>query len=214
MYNKLKQFFSMLILLKRIIRCPSKIKSAPYLIENDRNITVGKMSYHNGDFIIQGSQNIKIGSYCAFGENIRIITENHDYNYPVMQYTFYRYYFEKELTGALYLNPNKERTKGGVEIGNDVWIGHNVTILSGVKIGNGAILGNGCIVTKDVEPYSIVSGIPAKKIKMRFNEEVIKHLEQIKWWDWSESKIKKNKKFFHKNQNASTLEELQSIVMQ
>jgi virginiamycin A acetyltransferase len=95
-----------------------------------------------------------------------------------------------------------------------VWIGHNTTILSGVKIGNGAILGNGCIVTKDVEPYSIVTGIPARKIKKRFDDEIIQYLLEIKWWNWSESKIKKNKNFFYQNQNASTLKEIESMIMQ
>lgn len=204
----------MLKTLKEIIKRTSKIKTAPYLIESAKHITVGRMSYHNGNFIVQGSQDVKIGSYCAFGENVRIITENHDYNYPVMQYTFYRHYFGKEHPGVSKYPPNKERTKGGVEIGNDVWIGHNTTILSGVKIGNGAILGNGCIVTKDVEPYSIVSGIPARKIKMRFNEEIIKYLQEIKWWNWSENKIKQNEKFFYKNQNLLTMEEIESIIIQ
>lgn len=204
----------MLKILNKIIKRFLMIKTAPYLIESTNHITVGKMSYHNGGFIIQGSQDVKIGSYCAFGENIRIITDNHDYNYPVMQYTFYRHYFGKEHPGVIKYPPNKERTKGGVEIGNDVWIGHNATILSGVKIGNGAILGNGCIVTKDVEPYSIVSGIPARKIKMRFNEEIVKYFQEIKWWNWSENKIKMNEKFFHQNQNLSTLEEIESIIIQ
>jgi virginiamycin A acetyltransferase len=95
-----------------------------------------------------------------------------------------------------------------------VWIGHNTTILSGDKIGNGAILGTGSIVTKDVEPYSIVSGIPARKIKMRFNEEMVKYFQEIKWWNWSENKIKRNEKFFHQNQNLSTVEEMESIIIQ
>jgi acetyltransferase-like isoleucine patch superfamily enzyme len=204
----------MLKTLKKIIKRLSNIKTAPFLIESTRNITVGKMSYHNGNFILQGSQIVKIGSYCAFGENVSIITENHDYNYPVMQYTFYRHYFGKEHPGVLHFPPNKERTKGGVEIGNDVWIGHNTTILSGVKIGNGAILGNGCIVTKDVEPYSIVSGIPARKIKMRFKEEIVKYLQEIKWWNWSEDKIKMNAKFFYQNQNISSLEEIKILIIE
>lgn len=199
--------------LKRFIKPSSKINTGPYLIESAKRISAGKMSYHNGDFIIQGSQEVKIGSYCAFGKNIHIITENHDYNYPVMQYTFYRHFFGKEHPGVIKDPPNKERTKGGIEIGNDVWIGHNTTILSGVKIGNGAILGNGCIVSKDVEPYSIVGGIPARKIKMRFDDEIIQYLLEIKWWNWSEDKIKRNWEFFELNQNLLKVEEIKSIVI-
>lgn len=200
--------------LKKTIKQLLKIKPAsPYLIETKKYVKVGKMSYHNGNFIIQGTQDVKIGSYCAFGEGIRIITENHDYNYPVLQYTFYKYYFGKDHPGSNKFPPNKERTKGGVEIGNDVWIGHNTTILSGVKIGDGAIVGVGSIVTKDVEPYSIVGGIPAQKIKMRYNKDVVKFLQKIQWWNWSDSRIKENKNFFHLNHNQSTLEELESTIL-
>lgn len=86
--------------------------------------------------------------------------------------------------------------------------------MSGVKIGNGAILGNGCIVTKDVEPFSIVSGIPTRKIKMRFDDEIIQYLLEIKWWNWSEDKIKRNWEFFELNQNLLKVEEIESIVIQ
>lgn len=94
-----------------------------------------------------------------------------------------------------------------------MWIGHNTTILSGVKIGDGAIVGVGSIVTKDVEPYSIVGGIPAQKIKMRYNKDVVKFLQKIQWWNWSDSRIKENKNFFHLNHNQSTLEELESTIL-
>nr|WP_246566018.1 CatB-related O-acetyltransferase [Tissierella simiarum] len=77
-------------------------------------------------------------------------------------------------------------------IGNDVWIGSNAVILRGVKVGNGAVIGAGAIVTKDVEPYSIVVGNPARVIKKRFSEQIIESLEKIQWWNWSKEIIRKN----------------------
>jgi len=80
-------------------------------------------------------------------------------------------------------------TKGDVVIGNDVWIGQNVTIMSGVTIGDGAIIANNSHVVRNVEPYSIVGGNPAKLIKYRFTKEQIEKLLEIKWWDWDDDKI-------------------------
>lgn len=84
--------------------------------------------------------------------------------------------------------------KGDTVIGNDVWIGTEAIILSGIKIGNGAVIGARSLVTKDIAPYSIVGGNPAKFIKKRFKDEEIKILEDIKWWDWDIKKIKENLK--------------------
>jgi virginiamycin A acetyltransferase len=82
--------------------------------------------------------------------------------------------------------------KGDIVIGNDVWIGFEAVIMAGVTIGDGAIIGSRAVVTKDVEPYSIVGGMPAKLIRKRFPEEQIAKLLQVKWWNWSEEKIKQN----------------------
>jgi acetyltransferase-like isoleucine patch superfamily enzyme len=86
-----------------------------------------------------------------------------------------------------------------VSIGNDVWIGHNVIIVGNVTIGNGAILAAGSVVTKDVTPYSIVAGVPAKQIKMRFSKNVIEEIEELKWWNLSEEKLEEIKPLFMKN---------------
>jgi len=80
--------------------------------------------------------------------------------------------------------------KGNINVENDVWIGAKSTIMSGVKIGNGAIVGSSSVVTKDVPPYAIVVGNPAKIVKYRFTEDQIGSLLKISWWDWSEDKIK------------------------
>jgi acetyltransferase-like isoleucine patch superfamily enzyme len=85
-------------------------------------------------------------------------------------------------------------TKGDVNIGHDTWICDDVTILSGVTIGNGAIIAAGSVVTKDVPPYCIVAGNPARLVKKRFTDEQIEKLQNLKWWDWPLSKFPKNMK--------------------
>ena len=80
--------------------------------------------------------------------------------------------------------------KGDIVIGNDVWIGYEALIMAGVHIGNGAIIGSRAVVTKDVPPYTIVGGVPAKPIRKRFTDDTIQKMEALKWWDWSYEKIK------------------------
>lgn len=90
-----------------------------------------------------------------------------------------------EITGAW-------DNKGDIVIGNDVWIGYEAVIFSGVTIGDGAIIGTRALVTKDVPPYTVVGGVPAKPIKRRFDEETTEKLLNLKWWDFDEEKIKRN----------------------
>ena len=80
--------------------------------------------------------------------------------------------------------------KGDIVIGNDVWIGYEALIMAGVHIGNGAIIAARAVVTKDVPPYTIVGGVPAKPIRKRFTDDTIQKMEALKWWDWSYEKIK------------------------
>ena len=89
--------------------------------------------------------------------------------------------------------------KGETNIGNNVWVGDSVIILPGVTIGDGAVIGAGSIVTKNISPFAIAVGNPAKVIKFRFDQKIIKQLLQIKWWSWSKKKILKNRDFFHTN---------------
>ena len=91
---------------------------------------------------------------------------------------------------SLHMEMGHPSCKGDIIVGSDVWIGAKSTIMSGIKIGHGAIVAAGALVTKDVEPFSVVGGNPAKHLKYRFEEQQIKDLLDIAWWDWEESKIK------------------------
>lgn len=131
---------------------------------------------------------IKIGSFSSIAQNVSIQEFNHNTKLPstyAMQYHFFSHRFEDDVV-----------TKGDIEIGEDVWIGSNVTILSGVKIGRGSVIAAGAVVTKSMPPYSVVGGVPAKVIKMRFSEHGIKKLEESLWWTWDSDMIVNNKSFF------------------
>ena len=133
--------------------------------------------------------NVSIGKYCQIGADVAIHTTNHPMN-------FMSTYINKNLfNGEL---KTLKQTKN-VTIGNDVWIGHNVIIVGEVNIGNGAILAAGSVITKDVAPYSIVAGVPAKPIKKRFSENIIQEIEALKWWNLSESELEKIKPIFFKD---------------
>lgn len=82
--------------------------------------------------------------------------------------------------------------KGDIVIGNDVWIGYQAIVMQGVTIGDGAIIGARAVVTKDIPPYTIVGGVPAKPIRKRFSDEVLLQLLKIKWWEWPDEKIREN----------------------
>lgn len=82
--------------------------------------------------------------------------------------------------------------KGDIVIGNDVWIGYEAVVMAGVTIGDGAIIGARAVVTKDVPPYTIVGGVPAREIRRRFSDDVIARLQELKWWDWPAEQIQRN----------------------
>ena len=104
--------------------------------------------------------------------------------------------------------PEAWDNKGDIVIGNDVWIGYEAVILSGVTIGDGAIIGTRAVVTKDVPPYTIVGGIPAKPIRRRFSDEDIKFLCEIKWWDWDVDKISSSIKYIQ----SGNIEGLKNMI--
>ncbi len=139
-------------------------------------------SYHPEDRVV-------IGKFCGIAQGVRFIFGEHKMD-RISTFPFNAVCFEE---GA---HADSE-SKGDILIGNDVWIGANATILSGVKIGNGAVIATGAVVNKDVAPYSVVGGVPARHIKYRLKEDQIRNLLEIKWWDWPLAKIRDNRKLFY-----------------
>jgi virginiamycin A acetyltransferase len=151
--------------------------------------SVGKFTY--GIPIVkdwhQGST-LKIGNFCSIAENVTIVLGgNHSIDW-ISSFPFGAIF--DSVKDKLYKHPTI--SKGDVIIGNDVWLAMNVIILSGVIIGDGAVVAAGAVITKDVAPYTIVGGNPAKPLKKRFDDESIAKLLTIKWWDWDIAKIEKN----------------------
>ena len=145
---------------------------------------IGDFTYGRPVIVYDYSQcKLKIGKFCSFGPNV-VIFMGGEHNVDwVSTYPFSAIFTEfANMQGH-------PKTFGDVTIGNDVWIGANVMIRSGVTIGDGAVIGAGAVVTKDVPPYAIFAGNPGKVIKMRFSDEIIGKLLDIKWWDLDAKKI-------------------------
>jgi acetyltransferase-like isoleucine patch superfamily enzyme len=137
---------------------------------------------------------VTIGRYCQLGVDVALHATNH----PI---SFMTTYINKNLFQGE-LKKLKEAHK--ISIGNDVWIGHGVIILGTVSIGNGAIIAAGSVVTKDVEPYAIVGGVPAKTLKKRYSDSIIKEIEALQWWNKSEQEIEALKPLFFKDFTTKT----------
>lgn len=173
------------------------------------NIIVGDYTYYDdfGD-VENFEKNVKylfdfigdkliIGKFCMIASDVTFIMNGANHltdaisTYP---FAIFGSDWENAIEGKTY------PTKGDTIVGNDVWIGHKVTIMPGVKIGDGAIIATRSVVTKDVPPYSVVGGNPAKELKKRFSEEDIATLLELKWWDWEIDRITRNVEHLTGNQ--------------
>ncbi len=174
-------------------------------IINNPNIIVGDYTIYN-DFVNDPTQFEKnnvlyhypinqdrliIGKFCSIvcGAKFLFNSANHalrslsNYTFPLF---FEEWGLNKKNVASAWDN------KGDIIIGNDVWIGYEAVIMAGVHIGDGAVIAARAVVTKDVPPYTIVGGTPARKIRMRFEEETIAKLQQIQWWNWPVEKIRRS----------------------
>ena len=182
-------------------------KETVYLkpVISNPNISVGEFTMYN-DFVndpMQFERNnvlyqypinhdkLIIGKFCSIACGAKFIfnSANHTLS-SISTYPFPIFFEEwglniKDVAAAW-------DNKGDIIIGNDVWIGYEAVIMAGVTVGDGAIIGTRAVVTKDVPPYTIVGGVPAKPIRKRFENEALDELLKIRWWDWPEEKIARN----------------------
>lgn len=146
--------------------------------------TYGRLVHVSGTDWENDVTRLIVGKYCSIAVNATLIRGQHNYQ-AVSTYPFLE---EDEANPRNSIYPSEPTI-----IGNDVWIGTNTTIMPGITIGDGAIIASGAVVTKDVPPYAIVGGVPAKVIKYRFPDDIIKDLLEIQWWNWG-SKIINDRK--------------------
>ena len=185
----------------------SKDKETVYLqnVITNPNITVGDYTIYN-DFVREpkdfeknnvlyqypvNKDKLIIGKFCSIACGAKFIFNSANHTLSSLSTYPFPIFFEewgldvKNITKAW-------DNKGNIVIGNDVWIGYEAVVLAGVTIGDGAIVGARAVVTKDVPPYAVVAGVPAKMIKKRFDDAVIARLSKLKWWNWPEEKLKRN----------------------
>jgi lipopolysaccharide transport system ATP-binding protein len=155
------------------------------------SVHVGEYTYGFPKIIsFSANERLVIGRYCSIAENVTLVLSEHSLNrvstFPLKS----RFVLKKEVD---------EISKGPIVIENDVHVGTGAIVLSNVRICNGAVIGAGSVVTKDVPPYAIVAGVPAKIIGFRFEQNQIHDLLKIAWWNWSREKITSNIDHFYGN---------------
>jgi len=183
-------------ILNRITPLSQDKKSKPII-----RIPYGKHSYGPHPeilgampFVLHFSKGSRIGKYCSIAHGLKFsFRGKHDYTL-VTTYPFVAFYEKWKQNNRIYKNGKIDESKICPEpiiIENDVWIASNVIIKQGVRVGNGAVVAMESLVTKDVPPYAIVGGNPAKIIKYRFSQKQINELLKIAWWDWDDATVKK-----------------------
>ncbi len=169
-------------------------------VEIRKNVTVGDFTYFNSDnywTIIES--NTVIGKFCSIAPGVIIGLGNHNYHNVSTHPFLYNDYYLKKITKDDFellqtgLPDEEEKTV----IGNDVWIGMNACIKRGVKIGDGAVIGMNAVVTKDVPPFAIVAGVPAKVISYRFRDEDIKFILDNPWWNFDNTELLEKYKYMY-----------------
>ncbi len=215
---ELKKFYSNELIIKRNDYQRKDIFVSPFFTIENTNLSCGVRLYGRGKVTkskigsytyIHTDSTIayaEIGKFCSIAQNTIIAQGEHPADFISTHPVFYS---KNAPWNDKFSNEDIIEEHSSVIIGNDVWIGAGCYIKDGVKIGNGAIIASGSVVVKNVPDYAIVGGVPAKLIKYRFSEEIIKLLSDLKWWDYDIDILKKHKGFFQKK---ITEKELTSLI--
>lgn len=165
---------------------------------------IGKYSYTGKNFTMWHAD---VGAFCSISWNVGIGGDNHDYNRVTTHAFLYSPYM-----GLMGDNESSyERFQGHCKIGNDVWIGANAVICRDLVVGDGAVIAAGAVVTHDVEPYTIVAGVPARPLKKRFDDETVERLLKIRWWEFEDEVIRNHFSLFNGKPTEEILDHLESL---
>ena len=163
-------------------------------------VTLGRGSYVVGGVVTNlFGVAVNVGQYCSISQQLNILGYDHAcmFNRDIVStWPFDCWWGLPSFPNVLGVGGVGDKGRRSIQVGNDVWIAQNVFLRPGVMIGDGAIIGGCAVIMKDVPPYAIVSGNPQTIIRYRFTKQQIEKLLKIKWWDWSEEKIKENVPLF------------------
>jgi virginiamycin A acetyltransferase len=171
------------------------------IVTGNQPVTIGARSILSGTIRIVADRNpVSVGKFCSFAPDVSIWESLHDASRLSSHFIMGQFFGESWTRDIV--------SKGPIGLGSDVWIGTRSVVVSGVTVGDGAVIAAGSVVTRDIPPYAIAAGVPARVIRLRFPEATCARLLELRWWDWPEEKIHRNKALFDGELSVGALDRI------